>query len=150
MSSMQEPEPRSKREDRFRAHEELELRELATFASNAGIESVPLPLREVVSATPKANPDDPPVQRPPQGPHGPEPAPYYVGLEGRISIVQGQVFILAVIVIAQLWLVTVALYELLSGRPDLLGYVALASFFGFIIAFIVTLLPRRRIERPSS
>lgn len=148
--SMQEPEPREKREERFRAHEELELRELATFASNAGVEAVPLPLREVVAATPKANPDDPPVRRPPRGPEGPEPAPYYVGLEGRIAIVQGQVFILAVIVIAQLWLVTDALYELLSGRHNLLGYLALASFLCFIVALIVSLWPRRRIERPSS
>ncbi len=148
--SMKEPESREKREERFRTHEELELRELATFASNAGVEAVPLPLREVVAVTPKANPDDPPVQRPPRGPQGPEPAPYYVGLEGRIAIVQGQVFILAVIVIAQLWLVTDALYELLSGRSALLGYLALASFLCFVVALIVTLWPRRRIERPSS
>jgi hypothetical protein len=148
--SMKEPEPRGKREERVQAHEELELSELATFASNAGIAPVPLPLRDVVPATPKANPDDPPVHRPPRGPEGPEPAPYYVGLEGRIAIVQGQVFILAVIVIAQLWLVTDALYELLSGRPAFLGYLALASFLCFIVALIVALWPRRRIERPSS
>lgn len=37
-------------------------------------------------------------------------------LQGRIALVQGQVFIVAIIVIAQLWLVTDALYELLSGR----------------------------------
>jgi hypothetical protein len=148
--SMKEPEPREKRQERLQAHEELELSELATFASNAGIEAVPLPLREVVPLTPKANPDDPPVRRPPRGAEGPEPAPYYVGLEGRIAIVQGQVFILAVIVIAQLWLITVTLYELLSGRHDILGYLALASFLCFVVALIVALWPRRRIERPSS
>src|SRR5579875_3879730 len=98
----------------------------------------------------KANPDDPPVERPPVGPHGPRPGPNYLGLEGRIAIVQGQVFILAVIVIAQLWLVTTALYELLSGRPVFLGYLALASFLCFVVALIVVLWPRRRIERPSS
>ena len=146
--SMKGPKSREKREERFQTHEELELRELATFASNAGIEVVPL--REVAAVTPKANPDDPPVQRPPRGPQGPEPAPYYVGLEGRIAIVQGQVFILAVIVIAQLWLVTDALYELLSGRSAPLGFLALASFLCFVVALIVTLWPRRRIERPSS
>ena len=147
--SMQEPEPRAKREQQEQ-HEALELSELATFASNAGIDAFPLPADEIVPAAPKANPDDPPVRRPPPGPRGPEPAPYYVGLEGRIAIVQGQVFILAVIVIAQLWLVTDALYELLSGRHNLLGYLALASFLCFIVALIVTFWPRRRIERPSS
>src|SRR5947209_2695832 len=60
-----------------------------------------------------ANPDDPPVKRPPQGPRGVMPGPKYLGLQGRIAIVQGQVFLVAMIVIAQLWLVTAALYELL-------------------------------------
>ncbi|HET9919064.1 MAG TPA: hypothetical protein VFQ30_04425, partial [Ktedonobacteraceae bacterium] len=64
------------------------------------------------------------------------------------AIVQGQVFILAVIVIAQLWLVTDALYELLSGRIASLGYLTLASFLGFAIALIVAFWPRRRIVRP--
>lgn len=35
----------------------------------------------------KANPGDPPVQRPPQGPRGPMPGPHYIGAEGRIAIV---------------------------------------------------------------
>lgn len=148
--SMKEPEPRGKRDERFQTQEELELSELATFASNAGIAPVPLPLRDITSTTPKANPDDPPVRRPPRGPEGPEPAPYYVGLEGRIAIVQGQVFILAVIVVTQLWLITDTLYELLSGRSLRLGYLALASFLCFVVALIVALWPRRRIERPSS
>ena len=94
----------------------------------------------------KANPDDPPVERPPVGPHGPRPGPNYLGLEGRIAIVQGQVFILAVIVIAQLWLVTTALYELLSGRPGTLGWLVLASAVGFVLALVVFFWPRRRIE----
>ena len=69
----------------------------------------------------EANPDDPPVQRPPRGPSGLMPGPNFLGLQGRIAIVQGQVFLLAVILIAQLAIITVALYELLSGRTDLLG-----------------------------
>jgi hypothetical protein len=92
----------------------------------------------------KANPDDPPVQRPPEGPHGPRPEPNFLGLPGRIAIVQAQVFLLAVIVVAQLWLITDALYELLSGRPGSLGWLALTSGVGFAIALVVTFWPRRQ------
>ena len=94
----------------------------------------------------KANPDDPPVHRPPQGPKGPLPGPNYTGSSGRIAIVQGQIFLVAVILIAQLWLVTDALYNLLSGQPGVLGWLALASGLGFVLALIITLWPRRRIE----
>jgi hypothetical protein len=94
----------------------------------------------------RANPDDPAVQRPPYGPHGPMPGPNFLGLEGRIAIVQGQVFLLAVILIAQLWLITDALYELLSGRTANLGWLALGSFIGFVLALVITFWPRRRIE----
>ena len=94
-----------------------------------------------------ANPDDPIVQRPPRGPKGgPWPGPNYVGLQGRAAIVQGQVFLVAIILIAQLWLVTDALYELLSGRIDPLLWLALASAIGFILALIIFFWPRRRIE----
>ncbi len=96
----------------------------------------------------KANPDDPPVQRPPGGPRGPVPGPNFLGLEGRIAIVQAQVFLLAVILIAQLWLITDALYELLSGRTAILGWLALASGIGFALALVITLWPRRRVEAP--
>jgi len=95
-----------------------------------------------------ANPDDPPVQRPPQGPKGPLPGPNYLGSPGRIAIVQGQLFIVAVILIAQLALITDALYELLSGRTSYLGWLTLASGVGFILALIVAFWPRRRIEEP--
>ncbi len=61
---------------------------------------------------------------------------------------QGQVFLLAVIVIAQLWLITDALYELLSGRIASLGWLALASGLAFALALVITLWPRRRIEEP--
>jgi hypothetical protein len=101
-----------------------------------------------VQPTPSANPDDPPVQRPPQGQHGPRPGPNYLGIPGRTAIVQGQVFLVAVILIAQLWLITDALYELLSGRAGLLFWLALASGIGFAFALIITYWPRRRIEEP--
>lgn len=94
----------------------------------------------------KANPDDPPVLRPPYGSRGPMPEPNFLGLEGRIAIVQGQVFILAVILIVQLWIITAALYELLSGRASNLGWLALASGLGFALALLVTFWPRRRIK----
>lgn len=94
----------------------------------------------------KANPEDPPVQRPPIGPRGPMPGPNFLGLEGRIAIVQAQVFLLAMIVIAQLWLVTDALYELLSGRTVNLGWLTLASGGIFALALLITFWPRRRIE----
>jgi hypothetical protein len=69
-----------------------------------------------------------------------------VGLQGRTAIVQGQVFLVAIILIAQLWLVTDALFELLSGRTGLLGWLALASGIGFVLALIISLWARRRIE----
>jgi len=94
----------------------------------------------------KANPDDPPVKPPPLGPRGLMPGPNFPGLEGRIAIVQAQVFLLAVILIAQLAIITDALYELLSGRTGLPGWLALASGIGFALAIVITLWPRRRIE----
>ena len=99
-----------------------------------------------VQPKPRANPDDPRVQRPPQGPHGPRPGPNYLGLPGRTAIVQGQVFLVAAIVVVQLWLITDALYELLSGRVGLLGWLTLVSGLGFVLALIVAFWPRRRIE----
>lgn len=96
----------------------------------------------------KANPDDPNVRRPPRGPHGPMPGPHLPGLEGRIAIVQGQVYLLAVILVAQLAIVTDALYELLSGRGERVGWLALASGIGFALALLIVFWPRRRIEEP--
>ena len=61
---------------------------------------------------------------------------------------QGQVFLVAVIVVVQLWLITDALYELLSGRTANLGWLALVSGIGFVLALVITLWPRRRIEEP--
>ncbi|HEY7350387.1 MAG TPA: hypothetical protein VH599_18880 [Ktedonobacterales bacterium] len=93
-----------------------------------------------------ANPDDWPVHQPPRGPRGPLPGPRESGSPGRVAIVQGQVFIVGLILIAQLWLVTDALYEFLSGRTERLGWLALASGIGFVIALIVWLWPRQRVK----
>lgn len=93
---------------------------------------------------PVANPDDPPVQRPQRGPHGPLPGPRELGSPGRVAIVQGQVFLVGVILVAQLWLITDALFSLLSGHPQDLGWLTLASGAGFVIALVVWLWPRRR------
>ena len=93
-----------------------------------------------------ANPDDPPVRRPPRGPKGVRPEPNFLGLPGRTAIVQGQVFLVALILIVQLWLVTDALLELLSGRTSNLVPLALVSLMGFILALIISFWPRRRIE----
>jgi hypothetical protein len=73
------------------------------------------------------------------------PGPHFLGLEGRIAIVQAQVFLLTAILMVQLWLVTDALYELLSGRTANLGWLALASGVGFVLAIGITFWPRRRI-----
>ncbi len=96
---------------------------------------------------PKANPDDPPVLRAPQGRLGPRPEPYFSGLPGRRAIVSGQVLVVAFLFIAQLWLVTDALYELLSGRTSTLWWLALTSLLGFLVALIVWRWPLRRVEK---
>jgi hypothetical protein len=74
------------------------------------------------------------------------PGPHYLGLAGRTAIVQGQVFLVAVILVLQLWLITDALYDLLSGSPGMLGWLTLMSALGFILALIITFWPRRRIR----
>ncbi len=101
---------------------------------------MPTPWRNV------ANPDDPPVRRPPRGRNGVMPGPHYLGLQGRTAIVQGQVFLVAIILIVQLWLVTDALYELLSGRTGSLLWLALGSLAGFVLALVISRWPRHRIE----
>lgn len=119
------------------------INELETIGNTGGVS------RLIDSRRPRghvANPDDPVVRRPRQGPHGPLPGPHYFGLQGRTAIVQGQVYLVAIILIAQLWLVTDALYELLSGHSGILGWLALASTLGFVLALIITFWPRRRIE----
>lgn len=94
---------------------------------------------------PRANPDDPPVAPPPRTIRGARPEPFFLGLPGRGAIVEGQVFVVAFIFIAQLFIVTDALFELLSGRTATLVWLALASLVGFVIALVVWLWPRRRL-----
>ena len=94
----------------------------------------------------QANPYDPPVKRPPRGPKGILPGPNYLGLQGRTAIVQAQVYIVAVVLIAQLLIITDALFELLSGRTGSLLWLALVSLLGFALALLVAFWPRRRIE----
>jgi hypothetical protein len=110
--------------------------------ANDGTGSTQPPHRSLGPA--RANPDDPPVQPPPRGRYGPLPGPRYLGIPGRAAIVQGQVLLVALIVIVQLWLVTDALYELLSGRTSLLPWLALVSLLGFGLALVITLWPRRQ------
>jgi len=94
-----------------------------------------------------ANPDDPPVWRPPRGHAAPRPGPDFTGVPGRVAIVQGQVYLVGVILVAQLVLVTIALFELLSGRTQTLWWIAGSSLVGFLIALLIALWPRRRILR---
>ncbi len=94
-----------------------------------------------------ANPDDPIIHLPPRGKQGPLPEPYFLGQPGRAAIVQGQMIIIAFIVVAQLWIVTDALFESLSGRTGKLWWLALASLIGFLIAFVVWRWPRNRIVK---
>ena len=70
-------------------------------------------------------------------------APDVAGAPGAIAIAQGQIFIIGAILIAQLFLITTALYELLSGRTQLLWWIAGASLVGFAVALVVTFWPRR-------
>lgn len=93
-----------------------------------------------------ANPDDPVVRRPRHGPAGPVPGPMEQGLPGRIAIVQGQVYLVAVIVIVQLFLVTVSLNELLSNRTAPLWGITAISFCGFLISLIIYFWPRRIVQ----
>jgi len=93
-----------------------------------------------------ANPDDPPTQRPPRDARGPRPGPDFRGAPGRIAIVQGQVYLVGFILVAQLFLITTALFELLSGRTQLLWWIAGASLLGFLIATLIALWPSSRVK----
>lgn len=101
------------------------------------------PAREARRIRHVANPDDPAVPAPLGSRRARVPAPdsYFLG---RMAIVQGQVYIVGVILVVQLWLITAALFELLSGRPQSLWGLTIASGIGCIIAVVVALWPRRR------
>jgi len=60
--------------------------------------------------------------------------------------VQGQVYLVGIILVTQLVLVTVALLELLEGRTNRLWWIAGISLVGFIIALVVTFWPRSRVK----
>lgn len=93
-----------------------------------------------------ANPDDPPVHLPPRDARGPRPGPDFRGAPGRVAIVQGQVYLVGFIVIAQLFLITTALFELLSGQTGLLWWITLASLIGFLLTILIALWPRSRVR----
>lgn len=91
----------------------------------------------------KGNPDDPPVNVP----LGSQPGPDYSNAPGRLALVQGQVYIAGALLVAQLWLITTALYELLSGnRGAILWWMTAASLACFLITVVVWRLPRRRAQ----
>ena len=100
----------------------------------------------IAATQPVANPDDPIVRRPPADARGPRPGPDARGSVGRIAIVQGQVYLVGAILIAQLFLITTALYELLSGRTQLLWWIAGAQLVGFLIALLIMLWPRPHVR----
>ena len=109
----------------------------------SGVRRVPLTASVV---GPRANPDDPIVHAPPSGRHGPLPGPRELGAPGRVAIVQAQIFIVGLILIAQLWLVTTALFDLLSGHGSVLWLLTLISGIGFVIVLVVTFWPLRRVR----
>lgn len=92
-----------------------------------------------------ANPDDAPgyITADEQASHlrGPD----YTGSPGFVAIVQGQVYLVAAILFAQLFLITIGLFELLSGQTNTLWWIAGASLIAFLVALLVTLWPRRRV-----
>lgn len=102
-------------------------------------------VRHPAAYAPRANPEDPVTRRPPMGKRGPMPGPDDMGAPGRTAIVQGQVYLVALIVLVQLWLITTALLELLSGRPHDLDVLAVMSGIGLVVALVVWQWPRRRV-----
>jgi hypothetical protein len=92
-----------------------------------------------------ANPDD----RPGFVTHGERVrslrGPDFTGAPGYVAIVQGQVYLVAIILIVQLFLITTGLFELLSGRADILWWIAGTSLVAFLLALLITLWPRKRI-----
>lgn len=93
-----------------------------------------------------ANPDDPIVRRPRYGKRGPLPGPDYRGSLGRVAIVQGQIFLVGAIVVIQLFLITTALFELLSGQTNLLWWICCACLVSFLVALLIALWPRSRVK----
>lgn len=93
-----------------------------------------------------ANPDDAPGFMTPGERTRSLRGPDFSGAPGYVAIVQGQVYLVATILIVQLFLITTGLFELLSGRTSILWWIAGASLAAFLLALLVTLWPRRRIK----
>lgn len=93
-----------------------------------------------------ANPDDPFVRRPPEDSRGPRPGPDFRGAPGRLAIVQGQIYLVGAILLAQLFLITTSLYELLTGEIGRLWWICGACFVGFLITLLIALWPRSRVK----
>ena len=92
-----------------------------------------------------ANPDDAPGYATPDEHASHLRGPDFTGSPGFVAIVQGQVYLVAAILIVQLFLITTGLFELLSGRTNTLWWIAGASLIAFLVALLVTLWPRRRV-----
>lgn len=71
--------------------------------------------------------------------------PDFAGTPGFVAIVQGQVYLVGAILILQLFLITIGLFELLSGRTGVLWWLAGASLVAFLVTLLITLWPRRRV-----
>lgn len=93
-----------------------------------------------------ANPDDAPGLMTPGETARTLRGPDFSGAPGYVAIVQGQVYLVATILIVQLFLITTGLFELLSGQTSILWWIAGASLAAFLLALLVTLWPRRRIK----
>ncbi len=92
-----------------------------------------------------ANPDDAPGYITPDEHASHLRGPDFTGSPGFVAIVQGQVYLVAAILIIQLFLITTGLFELLSGRASVLWWIAGASLIAFLIALLIMLWPRRRL-----
>jgi hypothetical protein len=93
-----------------------------------------------------ANPDDAPGYATPDEHASHLRGPDYTGSPGFVAIVQGQVYLVAAILFAQLFLITLGLFELLSGRTGgVLWWIAGVSLIAFLLALLITLWPRKRV-----
>ncbi len=92
-----------------------------------------------------ANPDDKPGFMTPGERVRSLRGPDFTGSPGFVAIVQAQVYLVAALLIAQLFLITTGLFELLSGRTDLLWWIAGSSLIAFLLTLLITLWPRRRV-----
>jgi hypothetical protein len=97
-----------------------------------------------------ANPDDAPGYATPDEHASHLRGLDYTGSPGFVAIVQGQVYLVAAFLFVQIFLVTLGLFELLSGRTDTLWWIAGASLIAFLLALLITLWPRRRVLGSST